>query len=232
MGIELVFVAVGSRPFRVEEIRVARKFRFNIDLSKIEGKRPPPKIRGDDFSGTPELSETLGDTALWPQQQKDLEQLPVLVGTTGDWGDPLLGEEMVEAYNVSRERALSTELGAYERTTIFYNVFFTPRGAKHVVTRPMRNPNQRISELLLAPNGHLFRLAYERRAGREQDLDELFSGGVSHLNEESDRFRRWPGYTLRYSMFVTQGDLLEDVYEGIWAYDPSRGEVLTLDPER
>lgn len=211
---------------------MAKKFRFKIDLTRLQGERRPPKIRGDDFSGTQELADTLGDTSQWPRQQQELEKLPLMVGTTGQWGDPLLGEEFVEAYNVSRERALTTELGAYERTTIFYNVFFTPKGAKHVVTRPMRSPHQRISELILGPNGQLFRLAYEHRGGPLQDLDDLFSGGVSHLNEESDRFRRWPGYTLRYSMFVTREDRLEDVFEGVWVYHEDRGEVVTLDPER
>lgn len=205
-----------------------KRFRFKIDLRQLPKGQKKGKF--DAFRASDGLQDVAGDTSKWAAQQRQIENLPKVTGTTHPWPDQILADELVEAYNVTLGRAQEIEIGSYERNTIFHNVFFSASGSKHAVTRPMRSPHQRISELIAAADGQLFKIAYERAFGPEQNLDDLFESGLYHIDEDSPILTRWPGYRLFFTHFQVKGDLLDEVMEVMLQWDPHTRGVKVSDP--
>ncbi|MGE0489042.1 MAG: hypothetical protein AB7S38_07485 [Vulcanimicrobiota bacterium] len=204
---------------------MTRRYKFHIDLRALNRVAPPQ--RDDGFQLSEQLREQVGDTSRWELLQRAIEAVPELSSWSPEWQDPLLGEEMMMTYNASLRRARSARPGAYERNAINFNVFFDSDGIKHVVSRPVHEPHDRVSELMISPNGIILRLAYERVTGPRQNTDDLFEDGLCALDsdEEAHRFVRYPGYELRQERFEPEQETLVDVLEQVLFYDLERREL-------
>lgn len=165
----------------------------------------------------------------WPGYQRHLESLHPVRELAPHWEDEALAMEYVRIYEVSREKIQEAEPGFREEGKIEVHCFFSPDGAKHVVSRVLAKPNARVTELSLLPSGDLMRLYYENAGGPEQDLTDLFEQGLGGLETDDRRFGRHQNYQLRYFLLQTEGVFLNDALRGVFVYDPSTGGATAIE---
>ncbi len=212
-------------------MRRPRQFYFELDLRKMPRLTKKSKLASQesaaDYDHT-DLSQALEgyDTSLWAEQQRQLEHLPEAEHWGTGFQDALTAEELLNAYNASLRRAKKKPTGIYQQNSIDFNVFFDEWGNKHVVSRPTQEPTERISELVVSPEGACIRLAYERVSGPGQLLGDLFEEGLCLLDNSSGRFARWPGYELRQTSFQVIEGVLDEVVDAVMSYNPAEGDVV------
>ncbi|MBI3926262.1 MAG: hypothetical protein HY319_12030 [Armatimonadetes bacterium] len=207
-----------------------RNYRFKIDLTALKGlgevEPPPAAPAGDGFSP----SELLEQVELLEQIDQAyaaaLDKLGPSHRLTGPHPRRLAAGECLDAYNASLVRAQQAERGRYRKVNIDYHVFFDSQGNKHVVTRPVARPQQRISELILVADGSIRRLSYERVYGPLDDTEDLLLVGLHEIDKKPERFVRNPGYQLRITDYLRSGDELTRVAHTVYQFDPAQRALL------
>lgn len=208
---------------------MARVFRFKVDLRKLNrmgGTAPPPR---DGFESSELLEESLREEQREQDYARTLEELGPATEIADIGTERPLALDLLRSYNASLKRAQSTPGGRYTSRGIDYNVFFDDWSNKHVVTRPSETPRERVSELVVSPEGKLLRIAFEWAKGPRQPLDDLFETGLCGLEDDAGRLAECPGYELRVASFIRTADLIEDVYQVIYRHDGTR--VVAREPE-
>lgn len=216
-----------------------RRFSFNIDLRKDKKsagqtkpqKRSKARPSADGFEMSSALAEQRQNLRAWPSYQRTLETLPNLLGTTAPWSDEHLAAEYVRIYNVSKQKLLDAAPGFGHEKKLETHCFFQPDGTKQLVSRLLANPHQRVNEIRLSPDGQLVRLYYENTGGELQNLDEIFEAGLLGLEDDLNRFSRFPNYVMRFFLLVPQLDCLESTFRGACYYDPENHAVVTQEAE-
>lgn len=219
---------VQGTPLRIASSQpMSEVYRFRIDLSKLDelGAAPPVEPVDDGYVPSDSLSELEGSDARDLARAAALDRLAPAVRLTGAFPGRLAAPECLEAYNASLERARSSQLGRYTVGKIEHHVFFDRWGNKHVVTRPKHRLHQRVSELVLAVDGSVKRLGYERTSGALDDTDDLLLRGLCHLDEEPERFVQNPGYQLRMTDYHREGEDLVEVTQVVYQFNPESLEI-------
>lgn len=178
-----------------------------------------------------DLAERRQFLRAWPGFQRTLNQLPTLGDTSSEWDDINLAAEYVRIYNVSAQKILDAEPGFAHENKLESHCFFHPDGTKHLVTRLLANPHHRINEIRLSLNGELVRIHYENTGGELQRLDSLFESGLLGLEDDLDRFCRFPHYVMRFFLLVPEADQLANTFRGVCYYDPESHNVVTEEAE-
>lgn len=213
-----------------------RRFSFKIDLTKQGGgdTAPSPKRAGggpapqaDGFQMSQDLQQQRQDLEAWPYFQRTLMALPELTDTLEEWEDPHLAAEYVRVYEVTRQKVVDAEPGFTQQGKTESHCFFTPDGAKHLVSRLLSQPETRVNEIRLSPDGTLVRLYYENTQGPTQSTEDLYEHGLTGLEEEVERFRRYPNYVMRFFLLVPEGEFLKSTFRGVCYYDAETDSVIT-----
>lgn len=216
-----------------------RRFSFNIDLrkkksgssSKSGSKKSTSRPAADGFEMSSALSQRRQFRSAWPEFQTRLDQLPQLIDTVEEWDDVNLAGEYLRIYNVSQEKVLDAAPGFSQQGKLESHCFFHPDGTKHFVSRLTTNPHHRVNEIRLSPDGQLVRLYYENTGQELQSLDDLFETGLLDLENQLQRFSRYPHYVMRFFLLIPEGELLHSTFRGICFYDPETHEVVTQEAE-
>ena len=177
------------------------------------------------------LSQRRQFRSAWPEFQTRLDQLPQLIDTVEEWDDVNLAGEYLRIYNVSQEKVLDAAPGFSQQGKLESHCFFHPDGTKHFVSRLTTNPHHRVNEIRLSPDGQLVRLYYENTGQELQSLDDLFETGLLDLENQLQRFSRYPHYVMRFFLLIPEGELLHSTFRGICFYDPETHEVVTQEAE-
>jgi hypothetical protein len=212
-----------------------KRFSFNIDLRKKDGSSSPKSSKqkshappvADGFEMSGDLADQRQFLRAWPQFQREMDQLPDLIGTLEEWDDTNLGAEYVRIYQVSKHKILESEPGFSQSGKMENHVFFTPDGTKHLVSRLLTRPHDRINEMRLSLDGQLVRLYYQKSDGAVQNLDDLFEHGLLGLEEDVGRFAHFPHYHMTFFILMPKGEHLESTFRGVCYYDHETGRVLT-----
>lgn len=210
---------------------MARVFRFKVDLRKLNQMGAAARPPRDGFESSDLLEERLREERREEAYAETLEELGPATEIADIGTERPLALDLLRSYNASLQRAQSTPGGRYARKGIDYNVFLDEWGNKHVVTRPAESPGERVSELVVSPEGKLLRIAFEWVRGSRKPLDDLFRTGLCGLEDDAGRLAECPGYELRVASFLRSGTLIEDVYQVVYAYDRSQGRVVEREPE-
>ncbi|MEW6282108.1 MAG: hypothetical protein AB1758_26115 [Candidatus Eremiobacterota bacterium] len=186
------------------------RYRFRIDLRALSRagahKRPAEQV----------------DLSPGAEQEPALLPLPVPHG-----GDPRL-----EAYNASLVWAERHEPGRFLEGKMEFHVFFDPEtGAKHVLNRLAENPHERLSEVVLYPDGSLISRSLARRDGAPGDLSEPFDAGLAYLDEDEQALEAWSGYELRTVVYERDGSQLVGAEAVNRYYDARSQQVVTYPSE-
>lgn len=216
-----------------------RRYSFNIDLT---GDNKPKKGKkrtrsssapssADQFQMSSDLGRQREHLRAWPGFQRQLEQLPILSGTTEPWDDPHLAQEYLRIYRVTRQKILEAEPGFAQTATLESHCFFKPDGTKHLVTRLLSKPDQRVNEMRLSQDGQLVRLYYQNIGGPPQNIDDLFEHGLLGLEEDRSRFSTHPHYVMRFFIFMPKGELLESTFRGVCYFNAEQGDVVIEEAE-
>lgn len=228
----------GGALLRCPEKVVVRRFSFNIDLSGKDGSTPaPPKQKrsappvADGYEMSDGLSEQRQALRAWPSFQRALSRLPDLLGTSEEWDNPHIAAEYVRIYQVSKEKVLEAAPGFAQEGKSETHCFFSPDGTKHLVSRLLERPQERVNEIRLRPNGELIRLYYENTQGPSQRLDDLFEQGLLDLQDDVGRFTRFPNYVMRFFLLLPEGECLKSTFRGVSYLDQESGRVLTEEAE-
>ncbi|MCE7872475.1 hypothetical protein DYH09_19135 [bacterium CPR1] len=165
-----------------------KHYRFQIDLRVLKRGRPagPPRERVDISS----------------EEEPEEERLYPLEET----GDP-----QVRAYNASLSWACSQLPGRFVTGTLEYNVFKGPEQTFHVITRPRTSKSERVSEVVIFPDGHLLSRSLSLQEGEPQDLEELFKEGLEWLDQDDRALADLPGYELQATWYQREGSHLAGV---------------------
>ena len=219
----------------IKKTEKMRRFSFNIDLrkkgsssrkkSKQRSSRPPLSADGYEMSDT--LSEQRQNMREWPRFQHLLEQLPEMVEPLDEWDDPHQAAEYIRVYEVTRKKILKSAPGFSQEGKTETHCFFSTDGTKHLVSRLLERPNNRINEMRLLQTGQVIRLYYENSEGPEQSLEDLFEKGLLGLEEDVARFARYPNYIMRFFILTPHEVYLESTFRGVCFYDGERGEIVT-----
>lgn len=215
---------------------MARVFRFKIDLRNLDGAQAreqdrPMEPASDHFALSDGLQERLQEEAVDREFCSRLAGLGPAHSIGEVATDAPLARELLRSYNASLARAQRAELGHYSRRGIDHNVFFDRWDNKHVITRSQATPDERVSELVAAPDGRLLRLAFEWVEGPLEPLEDLFRNGLSQLEDDTPRLSQCPGYSLRTTAFERRADHLEAVVQRVFRFDPVGGRVVDSHPE-
>ena len=73
------------------------------------------------------------------------------------------------------------------------------------------------------------RLHYENTGDELQSLEQLFETGLLGLEEDLERFCRFPAYVMRFFLLIPSGPYLHSTFRGVCFYDPEHHEVVTQD---
>lgn len=214
-----------------------RHFSFKVDLRKVKKLKKedttPEPVRSapaaDDFELSLDLSTQRQDMGKWPGFQRQLESQPRVVDPAPHWADQELAQEYLRIFNVSRDKVLEAEPGFRSEGKIETHCFFGHDGSKHLVSRVVARPDDRVTELRLLPSGELIRLYYENAGGPEQSLGDLFEGGLEGLEQDHGRFARHPHYQLRYFLLQPGDGSLQEAFRGVYAYDPGQGKAVDFE---
>ena len=218
-----------------------RHYRFNIDLSKGKklGKKDQDKPRSrpapppsDGFSISDGVLARRQSVQEWPRFQFDLEQLPRTLEPGPNWDDKHLAQEYIRVYEASQRKVLDAEPGFVEVGKTETHCFFSNDGCKHLVSRLLSKPHQRVTELTLTTSGDITRNYYENSGGQNQVTDDLLESGLDELLADEQRFARYPHYHLRFFMLQTQGEQLEETYRGMYLYDRSTNTIVCQNAEQ
>jgi hypothetical protein len=178
------------------------------------------------------LFEQQKDLKNWPRYQQTLNAIPPITCPLEEWDDPDLLEEYLQSYSRTRRKVLEAQPGQNTTDKLESHCFFATDGTKHFVSRLHTKAHERINEIRFRRNGQLIRLSYEREDGELQNLDELMQLGLLGIENDQDRFARYPGYILRVLLFTPQGGALKSVYRGIGFYEEeSDGMVMEEEGE-
>lgn len=158
-----------------------RHYRFRIDLRALK-RGAPPKER---VELSPETDE------IFPLEVTD---------------DP-----QVKAYNASLNWARSQHPGRFVTGNLEYNVFAGPEGTFHVVTRPREGRGERLSEVVVFPDGSLLSRSLALQGGEPLELGELFLQGLEGPDVEDETLASLPGYELQATFYRRDGERLEGV---------------------
>lgn len=225
-------------PVSHRELNPMRRFSFKIDLTKTDKlssapakpkKGPPPVADGFEMSG--DLALQRQSLRAWPQFQAELEGLPDIQGTLEPWADENLAAEYVRIYQVSRQKVSDSAPGFGQEKKTETHCFFAPDGTKHLVSRLLARPHDRINEIRFSPDGTLIRLYYENCGGESQSLEDLFEHGLLGLEEDTPRFAQFPHYAMRFFILQTEGEFLKASFRGVSFFDPDSGTILTEEAE-
>ena len=148
----------------------------------------------------------------------------------GEWDDPDLIEEYCASYNTSKNRLLKTPAGKATTEKAETHCFYGEDATKYLVSRLPHSRSERINELRLRRDGQMVRASYLREEGPEQNLDDLFRSGLLGLENNQDRFARYPGYVLEVKLLIPEGNRLSSVYRGIGYFD-DEDEIIVFDEE-
>lgn len=213
-----------------------RRFSFKIDLTQQNGPSSVPQKRSnassapkqaDGFEMSSSLQEQRQALREWPRFQAHLEALPKLIETLEPWADPNLGAEFVRIYRVSAQKVLDSAPGFYQEEKTENHCFFSSDGTKHVLSRLLARPHDRVSEIRLTPQGTLIRLYYEKSSGPAQSLEDLFEHGLLGLDEDLSRFTRYPHYVLRFFLLNPKDEYLESSFRGVSYFDEDTRQIIT-----
>ncbi len=163
----------------------------------------------------------------WPSFQRALYRLPEVTETAEEWSDPNLGAEYVRIYSVSKNKVTEAEPGFSEAGKTESHCFFCSEGTKYLVSRLLDRPHDRINEIRLSPDGQLVRLYYEKTTGDHQYLDDIFEQGLLGLDQDEDRFARFPNYVLRFFLLKPVGAYLQSTFRGVSYFDSEQGKIVS-----
>lgn len=216
-----------------------RRFSFQIDLTgkdRLTAPAPSPEKsavprQADGFEMSSALTEQVDEQRWWPGFQRDLYRLPEVADTLEEWDNPNLAAEYVRIYRVTKDKVLEAEPGTRLTEKLHTNCFFAADGTKHLVTRLTSQQHERLNEIRLAGDGTLVRLYYEKTHGAPQNLDSLFERGLLGLEEDHDRFSKFPNYVLRFFLFVTEGEYLKSTFRGVTYFDLESETIVTQEAE-
>lgn len=214
-----------------------RHFSFKVDLRKVkklqEDEPAPPSARStppaDGFELSLDLSTHRQGMEDWPRFQRQLESQAPVNEVAPHWVDQDLAGEYLRIFTVSRDKVLEAEPGFRQEGKTETHCFFSSDGSKHLITRVLARPDDRVTELRLLPSGELMRLYYENAGGPEQNLGDLFEQGLEGLEQDHGRFARHPHYQLRYFLLQPQEGHLQEAFRGVFAYDPAQGKAVDFE---
>ncbi len=186
---------------------------------------------GDVFEISEALQPLRQDRHRWPTFQGTLEALRMPEPGPELAGDQHLAQEYLRVYQVTKDKLLDAVPGFGHVGKTETHCFFSPQGAKHLVSRLIDKPHLRVTELTLFPNGDIMRLFYEKVAGPEQELEDLYEFGMVDLQNDHARFARYPGYELGFFMLTVSEGTLTEALKGRCAYDPVSGEPVFWEEE-
>lgn len=174
------------------------RYRFRIDLRVLKRGAPPGESVELSSADEPEEVEPLVET-----------------------GDP-----RVKAYNASLNWARSQHPGKFVTGGLDYNVFLDEGGGLHVLTRPRGQRRERLSEVVVFPDGQLLSRNLTHQQGDPLDLDELFLEGLDPLDLEDEALARFGGYELQATNYLRRDDRLLGVEKWQRYFDPATQSVV------
>ncbi len=172
------------------------RYRFRIDLRALKRETPP-------------------------RERLELSDEPEVVGPLDETGDP-----RVKAYNAALNWARSQHPGRFVTGTLDYHVFNGSEGTWHVVTRPRDNRRERVSEVVVFPDGALLSRTFALQGAEPLDLGSLFHEGLDPVDLDDAALAEYPGYELQATFYRREPDRLLGIERWQRYFDAARGEII------